>query len=346
MGSEFHKDDIVGNPDNYRPAALPDEILRMIRLTGVIQASVHLTAPWGCSLPHEHDAVIVYMVLSGQCVAYTMDKSEVMRLSTGDALLVPKRCSHAMADSMESPLVSLEKLVSNESKIAESADAFLAGLFRSDTNYGGGGSRTRIVTLRLYIDKRFPSAMLRGLPRLACLPGFISRHQLFIAQLISQIAFYGMQGFTGQAVATRLAETILTIFIKDYLDHNAWRGEKSRLALKDPFLSKVLGDIHLHPEYEWSISRLAERAGLSRSAFIKRFVKAIGQTPSEFITYLRMIRAAEFLETTNNSVAQIAAEVGYGSEASFARAFHRWSGVTPGALRRKKVASCLHDEHR
>ncbi len=39
------------------------------------------------------------------------------------------------------------------------------------------------------------------------------------------------------------------------------------------------------------------------------------------------------LETTAQSIKQLAASSGYSDETSFRRAFHRYSGMTPGAYR-------------
>jgi AraC-like DNA-binding protein len=59
----------------------------------------------------------------------------------------------------------------------------------------------------------------------------------------------------------------------------------------------------------------------------------LGQAPIEYITRWRMQLAAERIRAGGGSLAGIAADVGYDSEAAFNRAFKRVTGVTPGRWR-------------
>ena len=336
MPPRFHRNQITGSPNEYRPAVPLDDLVRTIRLNAVIQASVRLTAPWGSSMP-EQDAVLIYFVLSGKCVAYTESMTDVVELSEGDALLLPTPCAHAMADTLMTPLVPLDKIIPEQLRSANSEDDFLCGLFSTNTDYGGGGDTTWIITLCLYLDKRFPSAILKTMPRLVRLRGIVARNQLFFSPLLHLIAAHGKRGFAGQSVATRLAESVLTVCVQDYLERDWQRSAKAYRGLSDPFLNKALAAINESPETNWSIAKLAEKAGMSRSAFINRFNSTMGQPPAGFITSLRMMRASELLENSDKSIAQIAHDVGYGSDASFSRAFFRWCGATPGTVRNRRT---------
>lgn len=64
-----------------------------------------------------------------------------------------------------------------------------------------------------------------------------------------------------------------------------------------------------------------------------------GQTPEQFVTRWRMQRAHELLATERLSVAQVAAQCGYGSAAAFSRAFKNTFDTGPGAVRRRDRAS-------
>ncbi|HKR46997.1 MAG TPA: AraC family transcriptional regulator [Paraburkholderia sp.] len=331
----FYNRDVTINPDDYRPSLPFDDLLRTIRLTGVIQRFVRVTSPWGCQLPRIDDCVTLHLVLSGSCVAYLHGTSDSFRLSAGDALLVPMPTSHVMADSTETPLIPLDKLISPRLKTANSGSELLAGLFSTDFSHGGGGTETQIVGVNIYVDKRFPIALLNNMPKLIPLRGFVSQHQDFLGHTLYHIREHGSQGFVGQAIATRLAEAVLTCAIRYYLNRVSQRNSRVRHDINDPVLSRVLGAIYQNPENDWNIVQLSDKAGLSRSAFLKRFARVTGQTPNAFITSLRMMRATELLEDSEASIAQIATKVGYGSEASFSRAFRRWCGTTPSAVKRR-----------
>jgi AraC-like DNA-binding protein len=84
------------------------------------------------------------------------------------------------------------------------------------------------------------------------------------------------------------------------------------------------------PERSWTVDSLAQVAGMSRSAFSARYHETVGQTPMRSLRRLRMHRAAIALATTGpQSVAPLAYQMGYGSEAAFNRAFTQEFGCPP-----------------
>lgn len=96
---------------------------------------------------------------------------------------------------------------------------------------------------------------------------------------------------------------------------------------------EVLHAIHGAPDRDWSVEQMARLAHSSRSRFVERFQSVVGHPPARYLADLRMRRGAELLRT-GRSVAQVALETGYGSEAAFSRAFRRFSGQPPRAWAR------------
>src|SRR5271163_1221379 len=88
-------------------------------------------------------------------------------------------------------------------------------------------------------------------------------------------------------------------------------------------LSRLLDLLFIRALRQWSVTELAQRAGLSRSAFAERFTRLLGQSPAAYITDRRLDRAAHLLRSTETQVSKIGQAVGYTSEAAFSRAFHR-----------------------
>jgi AraC-like DNA-binding protein len=72
---------------------------------------------------------------------------------------------------------------------------------------------------------------------------------------------------------------------------------------------------------------------MSRSKFSERFAALLDVSPGRYLLQWRMRLAAAWLKSGDLTVAQMAAELGYESEASFSRAFKRFMGVSPGAAR-------------
>lgn len=107
------------------------------------------------------------------------------------------------------------------------------------------------------------------------------------------------------------------------------------LLERDPVVSSALQILERELARRLSVTGLAKRVGLSRSAFVRRFSAALGLPPEKYLTWLRLRRAAELLVTTDAGLAAIASEVGYASEFSFSRAFRRWYGVPPGTYRKQ-----------
>jgi AraC-like DNA-binding protein len=97
--------------------------------------------------------------------------------------------------------------------------------------------------------------------------------------------------------------------------------------------------MHERPERDWKVEELAASVGLSRSSLAQRFSELIGQPPMQYLTRWRLAIAAQRLLNEKTSLARIAADSGYDSEAAFNRAFKRALGTTPAAWRRGARAS-------
>jgi AraC-like DNA-binding protein len=93
--------------------------------------------------------------------------------------------------------------------------------------------------------------------------------------------------------------------------------------------------MHDAPATAWTVDELGRRVGLSRSALHERFAEMIGQPPMQYLANWRMQVGAALLRNTNATVLAVAQEVGYDSEAAFARAFKRLVGRPPAAWRRQ-----------
>jgi transcriptional regulator GlxA family with amidase domain len=106
-------------------------------------------------------------------------------------------------------------------------------------------------------------------------------------------------------------------------------------GLRDPQLGAALAAIHAEPERPWSVDSLAAKAGLSRSVFAERFGERIGRTPMSYLAAWRLQIAARRLRETNLSISEILHGLGYGSAASFDRAFKRAHQLSPSAYRRR-----------
>jgi len=104
---------------------------------------------------------------------------------------------------------------------------------------------------------------------------------------------------------------------------------------RDPRIARALEAMARAPEEAWTVARLAKIAALSRAAFARRFLAEVGTPPLTHLAALRMKLAAGLLLTSERSLAEIAALVGYANEFALSRAFHRRVGARPGSFRRQ-----------
>jgi len=144
------------------------------------------------------------------------------------------------------------------------------------------------------------------------------------------------KGPGGEALLERMSEMIFVDAIRRYVatlpeDSSGWLA-----GMRDRFVGRALALMHAEPAKQWSMDEIGHAVGLSRSALHERFTAMIGQAPMQYLASWRMQVAARLLLDTNATVASVAQEVGYDSEAAFARAFKRAVGMPPSAWRRSQ----------
>jgi AraC-like DNA-binding protein len=78
-----------------------------------------------------------------------------------------------------------------------------------------------------------------------------------------------------------------------------------------------------------NVELLADQMSMSRSQLYRKIKALTNQSAHEFITTIRLKKAAEMLLTSNLSIADIAFQVGYPEPGNFARVFVKQYGQTP-----------------
>ena len=83
------------------------------------------------------------------------------------------------------------------------------------------------------------------------------------------------------------------------------------------------------------VTAMAERSGLTKRTFARRFQAATGLGPIEYVYALRMEGARQRIETGGGAIDEVGYQVGYEDPTFFRRLFKRTTGLTPAAYRRK-----------
>ena len=107
--------------------------------------------------------------------------------------------------------------------------------------------------------------------------------------------------------------------------------------------NKMLGEIQnairfFNMNYHWDIEikNYAEQHLMSPYWFSQNFKKVTGCSPAQYLISLRMANAMNLLDNTDDTVAEIAAAVGYENTQYFHRLFRKHTGTTPSEYKHRK----------
>lgn len=102
-------------------------------------------------------------------------------------------------------------------------------------------------------------------------------------------------------------------------------------------LSRLNEYIEMHLSERLSVDKLAQMAGMSSFHFVREFKTCCGMTPHQYVIERRLTRAREALQNTSATIASIAQDVGFSSQAHLTDVFRKRLGVTPRVYRSQSV---------
>jgi AraC-like DNA-binding protein len=298
------------------------DLLRAVSFESALVFRAELTAPWGVRLPGDKAAAF-HFVLRGRA-RVELEGAMPLEVCAGDLVVLPQDRPHVVRDEARSDVVDFE------------VPARANGLLQH-VRLGGEGAATSTLSACFHLAGPQLERLLGALPPIIHLPGGDARGVPWLDAVLQSLAAEASAGRPGGiAIVTRLAEVVFVHAVRRWLETSStstgWAA-----ALRDPQLAQVLSAVRGSPETKWTVERLARTAGMSRSAFAERFAKAVGEPPVAYVTRWRMHRAAELLRERGGTIASVAAELGYASEAAFSRMFKRVVGETPAAWRRRSA---------
>jgi AraC-like DNA-binding protein len=309
------------------------EVLKVVKLEGAIYYNAEFTAPWSfrappsCVLaPHFSRGgghVIIYHLLTeGQGFA-GLEQGKRLPLSAGDIIVFPHGDPHVVGNGVQIEPVDLAR---------ELHRIFEEGLNLAQG--GGGGEVTKFVCGYMSCDPQLSRGFLAGLPamfRVNIRDG--AAGQWLEDSIRFSVREAGGSRAGGEAVLAKLSEVLFVETLRRYMaelppEQTGWLA-----GARDPEIGKALALMHRDPARPWTIADLAREVGLSRSVLAERFRHYLGEPAISYLTRWRLQLGAQILRASSRSVAEVAAEVGYESEAAFNRAFKREYLVPPARFR-------------
>lgn len=100
-------------------------------------------------------------------------------------------------------------------------------------------------------------------------------------------------------------------------------------------VGNVIGALEEHSSREWTLAQLRDIAHMSQSNFMRVFKRATGQTPMEYLLRLRLQQATHLLRTSEQTITEIAFEVGFNDSNYFSRQFKQAMGLSPRTYRQQ-----------
>jgi AraC-like DNA-binding protein len=312
------------------------EVLSSVKLKGALFFSAEFSAPWGLAAPPSTalastlapgapHLVIYHLVVDGVARAALPD-GRALTLEPGDIVVFPHGDPHELSSA------SGAHPVDNASLMRKIATRDLTPM-----RAGGGGDSTRFVCGFMACDPLLCAPILEGLPSMLKVNVRTDRAGHWLESSLLHLVEEASSNRAGSdAMLAKVSEALFVDTLRRYVTGLSERHTGWLAGARDPVVSKSLALLHGRVDHPWTIAQLAEAVGVSRTALVDRFSKYLAEPPMAYLTRWRLRLAAQALTTTPRGVAEIAAEVGYESEAAFNRAFKREFGTPPARYRREQ----------
>ena len=314
------------------------EVLRLVKLEGALFFNAEFSAPWCLNTaqsnvlapflsPSAKHLIIYHFVTEGRAYARMLDGRRE-ELFAGDIVVFPHGDAHYLGNGLpEQPVDALRTF----------AEHLKHGM--KLVHFGGGGEVTQFVCGFLACDPRLCDVVLAALP--AILKVHVSDE--VSGQWIRNSIRFSVDEADGvtagsNLVLARLSEVLFVETLRRYINSLPAEQTGWLAGVRDPIVGKALALMHEEPARPWTVELLARRVGASRTRFAAHFRYLLRQSPMAYLLSWRLKLGADILLSKDNSVAEIAAAVGYGSEAAFNRAFRRVFDCPPAQFRRTRRA--------
>lgn len=321
------------------------DVLSSVRLRGAVFYYVSFGDEWVAQTPAAAELASALMPGAEHVLAYHLiakgagwavtDGVAPVRLTRGDIVMFPRGDAHVLssAPGMRAKPDHSDWMFVTRNDPKPIPVAYHHGVLRPGALEPSEEANAVVVCGFVGCDLRPFNPLIEALPRLL--------HQstgglgAWVAPVLHQAVTESRQRRPGSAaVLERVSEMVFVDAARRYLEALPEGASGWLAALRDRHVGKAIGLLHERPAEPWKIDELGRQVGLSRSALHERFADLVGQAPMQYLANWRIQRGAGLLREGRATVATIAQEVGYESEASFARAFKRLVGQPPAAWRR------------
>lgn len=323
------------------------DVLRGVRLRGAVFFYLSYGREWATGAPPAKeiaaavlpgaDHVMEYHVVTRGAAWAAVVGSSPVRLAAGDIVMFPHGDAHVLssAPGLKAQFVDAGWVAAHRQYPRPIPLNDLGEERGLEIAEPAPHALTNIVCGFWGCDLRPFNPLIAHLPAMLHLRG--GQEDMWVIEMLQQAVFASRDRRPGsEAVLERISEVMFVQTVRKYIAEA--HTETGWIAgLQDRHVGRALALLHGSPAGAWTVEELGEQVGLSRSALHERFTDLIGQSPMQYLAQWRMQLASTLLRDTSQTVASIALDVGYDSEAAFARAFKRSVGTPPATWRRQRV---------
>ena len=175
--------------------------------------------------------------------------------------------------------------------------------------------------------------LLQAVPQHVAFPIHQEQVAYLSTQLLAELT--GNKPFRRSVIESTLTLLVLKVLRCSGIEpaEPAQQPDDSALERKNIIEFHFRTDLAQHGRAE----ALAEKLGLSTRQLLRLLREYYGMSYQQMLIHTRMNQAMWLLQTTDQPIGQIAAAVGYSSEAAFRKIFQQHYGTTPKALRKRQT---------
>jgi AraC-like DNA-binding protein len=301
------------------------DVLSLLKARSYVSGGFEVGGDMAVQFP-KHQGIKCYAMVSGECWLSVEGVPDVL-LTAGDCFLLPRGLSFRLATDLSLTPVDVHTLLSAH-KLGSAVP-------------NNEGQRRYIVGGHFVLTGDHAEILLSSLPPIVHIRKESDKAAMrWSLERMKEELRDPQPG--GSLIAQQLAYMMLVQALRLHLADAASGGVGWLFALADKQMNAAITCMHDDPGHPWTLQKLAERVGMSRSIFALKFKQTVGATPMEYLTRWRMLLAGDRLKNSGESISVIALSLGYESESAFSKAFRRVMGCSPRQYSRHASSPIPH----
>jgi AraC-like DNA-binding protein len=259
-----------------------------------------------------------HVVTQGQAYMHLGNRDKPLELSSGDIVFTARGQNHLISTDKVAnrKVVSLEDFDAKKNSPAETRLTLVSGAYQ------------------VWNDPVHP--LFSELPDIFFVKARDTQSFNQIQNMIALLATEASSSHFGcERIQQNILDILFTFIVRKVIEQSSTQAKTWSHALSDEQIKKSIVLMHSKWAKPWTLESLAKELGMSRAGFAVKFKSAMGDTPIQYLTKLRIQKAMELLCHTNESIEKVAFQVGYKDAFGFSKIFKKINGMSPRKFRDK-----------